>query len=96
MPISKQYLKSKPECKITFNLPAKEADQVELVGEFNDWKPAKLKKYKNGNFKAQLNLPVDKAYEFRYLVDGQWQNDPAADAYKWNDFAGDDNSVVSV
>ncbi|WP_295180907.1 isoamylase early set domain-containing protein [uncultured Christiangramia sp.] len=96
MPISKQYLKSKPECKITFNLYAKEADQVELVGEFNGWKPAKLKKYKNGNFKTQLNLPVDKAYEFRYLVDGQWQNDPAADAYKWNDFAGDDNSVVSV
>ena len=96
MPISKQYLKSKPECKITFNLYAKEADQVELVGEFNDWKPAKLKKYKNGNFKTQLNLPVDKAYEFRYLVDGQWQNDPAADAYKWNDFAGDDNSVVNV
>ena len=96
MPISKQYLKSKPECKITFNLYAKEADQVELVGEFNGWKPAKLKKYKNGNFKTQLNLPVDKAYEFRYLVDGQWQNDPAADAYKWNDFAGDDNSVVNV
>ena len=96
MPISKQYLKSKPECKITFNLYAKEADQVELVGEFNGWKPAKLKKYRNGNFKTQLNLPVDKAYEFRYLVDGQWQNDPAADAYKWNDFAGDDNSVVSV
>ena len=96
MPISKQYLKSKPQCKVTFNLSAKEADQVELVGEFNGWKPAKLKKYKNGNFKTQLNLPVDKAYEFRYLVDGQWQNDPAADAYKWNDFAGDDNSVVSV
>lgn len=96
MPISKQYLKSRPECKITFNLPAKDADKVELAGEFNDWKPAKLKKYKNGSFKTQLNLPVDKAYEFRYLVDGQWQNDPAADAYKWNDFAGDDNSVVSV
>ncbi|MCP9198556.1 isoamylase early set domain-containing protein [Gramella sp. GC03-9] len=96
MPITKQYLKSKPECKITFCFPSQEADKVEVAGDFNKWKPVKLKKYKNGNFKGQLNLPVDKEYEFKYVVDGSWKNEPEADKYKWNDFAGSENSVVVV
>lgn len=96
MAISKQYLKSKPECKITFTVPAKEADKVEVAGDFNDWKPAALKKFKNGNFKGQFSVPVDNEYQFRYKIDGQWANEAEADAYKWNDFAGTDNSVVTV
>ena len=96
MPITKQYLKSKPECKITFVVPAKEADKVEVAGYFNDWKLSELKKYKNGNFKAQFNLPVDKEYQFRYVVDGEWVNETEADAYQWNDFAAAENSVVTV
>lgn len=96
MPITKQYLKSKPECKITFNVPAKEAKKVEVAGDFNDWNLSELKKFKNGNFKTQFNLPVDKEYQFRYLVDGKWTNDTEADAYTWNDFAADENSVLKV
>ena len=96
MPISKQYLKSKPECKITFTVPAKQADKVELAGDFNDWQPTELKKFKNGNFKGQFNVPVDNEYQFRYKIDGQWENETEADAYKWNDFEGADNSVVTV
>ncbi len=96
MSITKQYLKSKPECKITFTFPSTEADKVAVAGDFNDWEPAELKKYKNGTFKTQLNLPVDKEYQFKYLVDGEWTNDAEADGYKWNDFAYSDNSVVVV
>ncbi|APG60316.1 isoamylase early set domain-containing protein [Christiangramia salexigens] len=96
MPLSKQYLKSKPECKVTFCVAAKDAKSVEVAGDFNGWKTTKLKKFKNGNFKAQLNLPVEHEYQFRYIVDGQWVNETQADAYKWNDFASTDNSVVIV
>lgn len=96
MAITKQYLKSKPECKVTFNFPAKEASSVLLSGDFNDWKKTELKKLKNGNFKTQLNLPVDKAYEFRYLVDGEWQNDTEADRYRWNEFAAAENCVLEL
>lgn len=96
MAITKQYLKSKPECKITFLVPAKEADKVEVAGDFNDWQPSALKKFKNGNFKGQVSLPVDKEYQFRYKIDGQWTNETEADAYKWNDFAATENSVVTV
>ena len=50
MAIKKQFLKSKPVCKVTFSLPAEEAKKVSVVGSFNEWnaKKAPLKKLKNG------------------------------------------------
>ena len=43
-----------------------------------------------------MNIPVDSTYEFKYAVDGAWVNEPEADGYKWNDFAGAENSVLSL
>ena len=40
MAFKKQYLKSKPVCKVTFKLTkeeAKAADSVSIVGDFNNW-----------------------------------------------------------
>ncbi|MFD0862807.1 isoamylase early set domain-containing protein [Sungkyunkwania multivorans] len=98
MAISKQYLKSKPVCKVTFTVPAKEANKVSVIGDFNDWNAevSSLKKLKNGNFKGTLNVPANNSYEFKYLVDGAYWNDEAADRYQWNDYAGAENSVVEV
>jgi hypothetical protein len=43
-----------------------------------------------------LVLPKGRAYQFRYLVNGQdWQNDWHADQYALNKF-GTDNSVVQT
>ncbi len=98
MAITKQYLKSKPICKVTFSILAKEAEEVSVVGSFNEWnaQATPLKKLKNGTFKGIVNLDKDSSHEFKYLVDGTYVNDPAADAYAWNDFASADNGVVNV
>ena len=100
MAIKKQYLKSKPVCKVTFSVPAEEAKSVVVVGNFNDWnakKATKLKKLKNGTFKATVDLEKDNSYEFRYLVDGKsYLNDDQADSYAWNDYAGAENSVINL
>ncbi len=53
--IKKQFLKSKPVCKVTFKITeeqAKHAKCVRLLGEFNDWnKSAKpMKKLKKRHF----------------------------------------------
>lgn len=99
MAIKKQYLKSKPVCKVTFSVPAEEAKKVAVVGTFNEWnqkKAVQLKKLKNGTFKGTLDLEKDNSYEFRYVVDGQWVNDDQADAYAWSDFAAADNGVLNV
>jgi 1,4-alpha-glucan branching enzyme len=99
MAIAKQFLKSKSVCKVTFELAAEEVQgkQVSLVGEFNDWNSndTLLKKQKNGNFKAIVELPVGKELQFRYLIDGQnWLNDDTADKYVPSGVSNDQNSVV--
>lgn len=98
MAIKKQFVKTKPVCKVTFSLEAREAEAVAVVGDFNDWDPkaGALSKQKNGTFKATFDLPKDATYEFRYVVDGAFVNEPEADAFQWNDFAGAENSVLSV
>jgi 1,4-alpha-glucan branching enzyme len=99
MAITKQYLKSKPVCKVTFTVPTEGAKTVSVLGSFNDWdeqKAVKLKKLKDGSFRGAVNLGKDNSYEFRYLVDGTFTNDAQADALAWNDFAGAENSVLNL
>jgi 1,4-alpha-glucan branching enzyme len=99
MAIAKQFLKSKPVCKVTFELAPDQVkgNQVLLLGDFNNWdsEGTQLKKQKNGNYKATLDLPVGNDIQFRYLVDGQiWINDDAADKYVPSGVSADFNSVV--
>ncbi len=98
MAIKKQYLKSKPICKVTFTVPAKEAKKVVVIGSFNNWNTnaSKLRKLKNGTFKGTIDLPKDENYEFRYLVDSEYKNDDQADSYIWNNYAGAENAVLEL
>ncbi|OJF68321.1 glycoside hydrolase [Alteromonas sp. V450] len=102
MSLKKQYLKSKPLCKVTFRLnaeAAKDAQKAELCGDFTDWKSQSLdmKKLKNGDFTLTVNLEKDRDYQFRYLLDGEnWENDWEADAYMPSFVSVEENSVVRV
>jgi 1,4-alpha-glucan branching enzyme len=101
MALTKQYLKSKPICKVTFSLPAEavaDSKEVALVGDFNEWSAdsaTPLKKQKDGSYKATLELEPGKEYQFRYILDGStWINDWAADKYVPSGNSSDENSVV--
>ncbi len=98
MSIKKQFLKSKPVCKVTFTVPAEEANNVAVVGSFNEWnkKATPLKKLKNGSFKGTVDLALGSSYEFRYLVDGEFINEQEADAFAWNDYAAAENCILSL
>lgn len=98
MAIRKQYLKSKPVCKVTFAIEAEDAQNVSVVGSFNEWntEATKLTKLKNGTFKGTVDLEKDNSYEFRYVVDGTYVNDEQADAYQWNEFAAAENGVLNL
>jgi 1,4-alpha-glucan branching enzyme len=98
MAIKKQFLKSKPVCKVTFSIQAENAENVALVGSFNEWdeKATPLSKLKNGAFKGTIDLESGTSYEFKYIVDGNYVNDDEADSYAWSDFAGAENSVLSL
>ena len=98
MAIAKQYLKTKPVCKVTFTVAAEAAKYVAVVGDFNNWEPkdGALKKLKNGTFKGAFNLPKESTYEFKYIIDGNFVNDSEADHYQWNDYAGSENAVLEL
>ena len=95
----KEYLKEKPICKVTFSLPeAIQAESAHLLGDFNNWNPAKaaMKKQKDGRFTITLNLDKGREYQFRYLVNNtEWLYEWAADKYVVNPF-NEDNSVVMI
>lgn len=98
MSIKKQFIKTKAICKVTFTVDAKEANEASVVGDFNNWNPSEgeLSKLKNGTFKGVFDVNKDAAYEFKYFIDGVFVNETEADSYKWNEFAGAENSVLEV
>ncbi|WP_199611538.1 isoamylase early set domain-containing protein [Flocculibacter collagenilyticus] len=102
MSLKKQYLKSKPLCKVTFHLTkqqAKKASKVSLLGDFNDWDrtATPMKQLKSGDFTTTINLPKDNSYHFRYLLDdAKWEIDCQADALVKSPISQSDNSVINV
>jgi len=100
MALVKQFSKSKPVCKVTFTLPSEvvvDAKKVAVLGDFNEWSSTAtlLKKQKDGQYKASVELPVGSEFQFRYLIDeSNWINDEAADKYVANEFTTDNSVVV--
>jgi 1,4-alpha-glucan branching enzyme len=99
MAIKKQYLKTKPVCKVTFSLSTREAKDISkaaVVGEFNGWDKGAtiMKKQKAGGFATNLDLEKGREYQFRYLINGdKWSNDKKADKFAPTPF-GEENSVI--
>ncbi|WP_066632328.1 isoamylase early set domain-containing protein [Labilibacter marinus] len=87
MSIKKQFLKSKPECKVTFKFEKTAdiaAETVKVVGNFNNWDKdtEPMKALKSGDFTQTINLSSGSDIQFRYLVnDTLWVNDESADSF---------------
>jgi len=102
MSIKKQYLKTKPVCKVTFRISEEignSAGIAHVVGEFNNWDfySTPMKKLKKGAFTATLNLEKGREYQFRYLLDNKiWENDASADGSKPTPFGDSENSVIAL
>lgn len=102
MIIKKQFLKSRPVCKVTFGLPVKmtnDAVSAHLVGDFNNWAltTTPMKKLKDGSFTLTIDLETGREYQFRYLIDQtQWKNAWNADKYVPTPFGDAENFVVVV
>jgi len=82
--------------RIVFQLDAPQAGAIYLAASFNDWDPAvrSLKRQKNGQWKTTVTLEPG-TYEYRFVVDGNWQNDPQCAGRRVNDF-GSENCVLTV
>ena len=94
------WKKAKKNSKIltreVFEFSAPDAKEVYLVGTFNNWKTTEtpMKKDKKGVWKKTLSLEAGE-YQYRFLVNGNWENDPSCSSCVPNEF-GSQNCVRVV
>ena len=72
------------------------ARQVHLAGTFNEWNPERspMKSVGPGDWEVALVLPPGR-YEYRFVVDAEWMDDPLAGRFVANPFGGI-NAVLDV
>ncbi len=82
--------------KTELKIYAPQAKKVNLAGSFNNWdmKSLRAKKDSKGNWSASVSLKPGK-YEYKFLIDGSWVNDPRCLACVANAF-GTHNCVIEV
>ena len=82
--------------RVQFEFPAPEANEVYVAGDFNNWDAVAhpMKKDKKGLWKTTVSLKPGR-YEYRFLKDGNWENDPACSCCVPNEF-GSQNCVRIV
>jgi 1,4-alpha-glucan branching enzyme len=78
--------KAEPK-KVQFEFSAPEARKVFVAGDFNNWdrRGNPLKKDKTGMWKLTLPLMPGR-YEYRFLTDGNWENDRSCSGCVQNKF----------
>ena len=85
--VAKKAKKNTKIIKTEFGLLAPQARSVFLAGNFNQWNLSShpLKKDKRGIWKISLALNPGQ-YEYRFHVDGEWQNDSNCSSFVENPF----------
>jgi 1,4-alpha-glucan branching enzyme len=74
-----------------FSYATTDAHNVQLVGDFTNWeeRPIRLRKEPNGVWQAAVRLEPGTHY-YRFLVDGQWRDDPECPLFVPNPYGGHD------
>lgn len=80
----------------TFSFHAPDALSVQLVGDFTHWQkePINLKRGPDGIWQTTVRLKPGK-HNYRFLLNGQWQDDPACTIRVANPF-GSQNMIREV
>lgn len=102
MSIKKKYSKKNGTCKVTFTVPVVEGSEVQkvhVVGEFNKWSTSAtpMKRTRNGEYTASVDLKPGREYQFRYLLnDAHWGNESGADKLADTPYGDARNSVIVI
>jgi chromosome partitioning protein len=82
--------------EVVFRFAITESDRVQIAGEFNNWIPDKNVETEIQDGTLQKILRVSPGgYEYRLIIDGVWQQDPANPMAAPNDMGGY-NSLLNV
>jgi chromosome partitioning protein len=80
--------------EVTFTFDAPEAEHVLLTGDFNDWTLDGSEMAPIGGVWTKVIKLAPGRYRYRYVVDGQWQHDPANATIAPNPYGGHDSILV--
>jgi chromosome partitioning protein len=79
---------------VLFAIEAVDAAQVQLAGDFNDWTlDGSEMEPMGGVWTKVVKLPPGR-YRYRYVIDGQWQNDPLNAVVEPSPYGGHDSILV--
>ena len=82
------------EVVLTFFAP--EARVVQVAGSFNHWQAAASPLVRAGEGEWTISLMLEAGqYEYRFVADGDWHDDPRATQFTANSYGGL-NSVLRV
>jgi len=82
--------------KATFKLRAPDAVQVFVAGCFNEWNPMASPLTRGGDGSWTCTLMLEEGeHEYRFVVDGEWCDDPLAEMRRPNDM-GCENCIIIV
>ncbi len=76
--------------KQAFAFSAPDAGSVQLVGDFTHWQehPINLQKSADGTWRTTVELQPG-THHYRFLVDGEWRDDPECPLRTPNPFGGE-------
>ena len=82
--------------KVTFSLENTDANEVFLIGDFNEWNPKThpMKSDGNGTWVRDVIISPGK-HEYKFMIDGQWKEDPKNEQQSLNCF-GTYNNIIEV
>jgi 1,4-alpha-glucan branching enzyme len=94
--VTAKFIKKPKRRRVTFSYESAGANEVILMGDFNRRDPMihAMKKDRDGIWWKTVMLYPGR-YEYRFLVDGKWENDPQNEASCLNCF-GTRNNVVAI
>jgi 1,4-alpha-glucan branching enzyme len=78
-----------------FSFDAPAANTVQLVGDFTHWQrdPIGMHRQADGLWKISVRLAPG-TYHYRFLVDGEWRDDPECTLRVKNVFGSEDSVLV--
>ena len=82
--------------KASFSIEAPVAKEVILLGDFNQWDPKVHPMENDGNGVWAKSIMISPGkYEYKFLIDGQWKEDPGNEQTCPNRF-GTMNSILNL
>jgi len=83
--------------EVTFSISAPEAKEVYVAGDFNQWQLDDFGRMEpdNGTWRKKIRLMAGSRYHYRFVIDGQWTEDPNNPVQETNPY-GQKDSLIEI